>query len=187
MVQSLPWISCVLSSNTPLLRGPRNSTTIASCCHPEGAPKGTEGLKNGSCGQWLTPVQSTRQKRRGNGGQAQAVTAERGCRATGHGVWESSAGRLLVCKRGKTHTTYMQLRRNPRTSPRTQLYHTAYLTTIREAGREPVAQTRSISVRRTDATFEPRRSKTVGTLALGLVSAQEQKLTTTASLNPLLG
>ena len=75
------------------LRGPRNSTTISSCFHPEGAPKGTKGLKNGSCGQWLTPVQSTRQKRGGNGDPAQAVTAERGCRATGRGVWESSSRR----------------------------------------------------------------------------------------------
>lgn len=128
------------------LRGPRNSTTIASCCHPEGAPKGTEGLKNGSCGQWLTPVQSTRQKRRGNGDPAQAVTAERGCRATGGGVWESSSRQAAGFASVGRHTTYMQLRRNPRTSPRTQLYCTAYLTTIREAGREPVAQTRSISV-----------------------------------------
>lgn len=128
------------------LRGPRNSTTISSCFHPEGAPKGTKGLKNGSCGQWLTPVQSTRQKRGGNGDPAQAVTAERGCRATGCGVWESSSRRAAGFASVGRHTTYMQLRRNPRTSPRTQLYRRAYLTRIREAGREPVAQTRSISV-----------------------------------------
>lgn len=138
-----PWISCVLSSNTPPLEGPgtaRPSLPAATQKEPQ------RGLKNGSCGQWLTPVQSTRQKRRGNGDPAQAVTAERGCRATGGGVWESSSRQAAGFASVGRHTTYMQLRRNPRTSPRTQLYRTAYLTTIREAGREPVAQTRSISV-----------------------------------------
>ena len=116
------------------LRGPRTSTTISSCFHLEGAPKGTKGLKNGSCGQWLTAVQSTRRKRRGNGDPAQAVTAERGCRVTGRGVWgwsQRSSRRAAGFASVGRHATHMQLRRNPRTSPRTQLCRRVYLTTTR--------------------------------------------------------
>ena len=86
------------------LKGSRNSTTISSCFHLEGAPKGAKGLKNGSCdhGWLLSKVPGGRggemeaqlrrwEQRRGAGWQAVE---------SGDGV-SAQAGGLLVLQAGK--------------------------------------------------------------------------------------
>lgn len=83
------------------LRGPRNSTTISSCCHPEGAPKGLEEWVLWSVADSCAKYQAEEEGKWRPSSSGDSREGVQGNRRWSLGELQQAG--CWFCKRGKTH------------------------------------------------------------------------------------